>query len=382
MPHESGEPHQPTGTGAPTPDPYGPGKVYRSRGRARHRARRRSLRIAAWTALGVVAVGGGGLAYLYSQLNGNIQGTDINAALGKDRPGEQRNGSMNILLLGSDSRAGTHGQYGSGVTGARSDTAMVLHVDKTHKKASVVSVPRDTVVERPACAKPGGGTAPAEHRAMFNESYQAGGPACTVKTVEKMSGVRMDHYLEVDFKGFTKLIDELGGVNVTTSKAIKDDSSHLSLPAGKHTLKGEQALELVRTRHAVSDGSDLGRIQLQQTFIKALLHRVDSIGLASDPTKLYDLADTATRTVSADSDLASATKLLGLAKDLKGIKPDRMNMVTLPVTYDPKDPGRVVPLKKASQQVWDALREDRPIPGSAADNSVGDRGDAPVTAGT
>ncbi|MCX4819381.1 LCP family protein [Streptomyces sp. NBC_01142] len=378
MPHASGDDHLAPPAGAPTPADYGPGKVYRSR----RRARLRSLRIAAWVALGVVSVGGGGLAYLWSQLDGNIQGTDINTALGHDRPGEQHDGSMDILLLGSDSRAGTHGQYGTGVSGARSDTAMVLHVDKSHQKASVVSVPRDTIVERPHCAKPQGGTAPAEHQAMFNESYQVGGPACTVKTVEKMSGVRMDHYLEVDFNGFTKLIDELGGVDITTSKAIKDDSSHLSLTAGRHTLKGEQALELVRTRHAVSDGSDLGRIQLQQAFIKALIHRFDSIGLASDPTKLYDLADTATRTVSADSDLASASKLLRLAKDLKGITPGHMNMVTLPVTYDPQDPGRVVPLDKASHRVWDALRDDRPIPRSAAKNSVGDRGDSPVTAGT
>ncbi len=358
--------------------PYGPGKVYRSR----RRSRRRALKAAAWTAAGVVTIGGGGLAYLWSHLNGNLQGTDINTVLGHDRPHEKQNDSMDILLLGSDSRAGTNGEYGRGVTGARSDTAMVLHVDKSHKKASVVSVPRDTMVDRPTCAKPSGGTAPAEHRAMFNESYQVGGPACTVKTVEKLSGVRMDHYLEVDFKGFQKLIDELGGVDITTSKAIKDSSSHLSLTAGKHTLGGEEALSLVRTRHGVSDGSDLGRIQLQQTFIKALIHRVDSIGLASNPTKLYALADTATRTVSADSELASANKLLSLAKDLKAIHPSSMNMLTLPVTYDPKDPGRVVPLKKASHEVWTALRNDRPIPKSASENSVGDKGDSPVTAGT
>jgi anionic cell wall polymer biosynthesis LytR-Cps2A-Psr (LCP) family protein len=122
-----------------------------------------------------------------------------------------------------------------------------------------------------------------------------GGPACTVKTVEKMSGVRMDHYLEVDFKGFQKFVDELGGVDITTHRAIKDAGSHLSLSAGKHTLKGEQALALVRTRHGVGDGSDLGRIQLQQTFIKALIHRAESIDVhlphpaARRPTALSPL---------------------------------------------------------------------------------------------
>ncbi|MFG2651490.1 LCP family protein [Streptomyces sp. NPDC048436] len=378
MQHESGNEHPAPLSAGAQPPAYGPPKTRRSR----RKPRRKLLRVVVFSALGAVLVGGGGLAYLWSHLDGNLKSTDINAALGKDRPGAQHNGSMNILLLGSDSRAGTHGKYGKGISGARSDTAMVLHVDKTHEKASVVSVPRDTMVDRPACAKPDGGTAPASHRSMFNEAYQAGGPACTVKTVESMSGLRMDHYLEVDFKGFKKLIDQLGGVDITTSKAIKDSNSGLSLTAGKHTLKGNEALELVRTRHGVGDGSDLGRIQLQQAFIKALIHRAETTDLVGDPAKSYDLADTATRTVSADSELASAGKLLGLAKDLKGISPGHMNMVTMPVTYDAKDPGRVLPLTKADHKVWNALRADRPIPKSATDSSVGDRSESPVSAGT
>ncbi|WP_371539585.1 LCP family protein [Streptomyces sp. NBC_00466] len=364
----------PDAPGPAGPEPAGDGPP------GRRRPRRRALRITAWAALGVLAVGGAGAAYLWSHLNGNVKGVDINAALGKDRPSDAHNGAMNILLLGSDSRAGTNGAYGKGISGARSDTTMVLHVDKSHKKASVVSIPRDTMMERPACPKPHGGTVPGAHQAMFNESYEVGGPGCTVKTVEKMSGVRMDHYVEVDFNGFKKLIDQLGGVNITTSQAIDDNDSHLKLSAGKHTLKGEQALGLVRTRHGVGDGSDLGRIQLQQAFIKALTEKVDNIGLLGNPAKLYDLADTATRTVSADSGLASANKLLGLAKDLKGISPKNMNMVTMPVAYDPQAPDRVLPLTKASQQVWKALRDDKPIPKSAVQNSVGDKGKSPVTA--
>ena len=122
---------------------------------------------------------------------------------------------------------------------------------------------------------------------MFNTAYEVGGPACAVKTVEQMSGIRMDHYVEVDFTGFKKLIDALGGVPVTTNKPIKDDKSHLDLQAGKHTLNGEQALGLVRTRHGVvGDGSDLGRIQLQQAFIKALIGQVKSVGVFSNPAKL------------------------------------------------------------------------------------------------
>ncbi|MGW7200281.1 LCP family protein [Streptomyces chryseus] len=370
MPHDSGN---------ETPEP--PGRVENGEG---PRARRpgRARRVAAWSAAGVLAVGGAGAGLLWSHLSGNVDGVDIDAALGHDRPGASHDGAMNILLLGSDSRAGTHGAYGRDAGGARSDTAMVLHVDTSHHKASVVSIPRDTVVSRPDCPKPDGGTVPGARQAMFNASFQLGGPGCTVKTVAKMSGVRMDHYLEVDFGGFKKLIDELGGVDITTRQAVTDSYSHLDLRPGKHTLGGEQALGLVRTRHGVGDGSDLGRIQLQQAFVKALTQRVNRLGLFSDPSKLYHLADTATKSVSADAELASADKLLGLARELKGISPDHMNMVTMPVAYDPRNPSRVVPLEKASHAVWQALRADRPIPPSATHDSVGDRGDSPVTGGS
>lgn len=377
MPHESHDEHPAHPVDGPSVPGYGPARVRGSR----RRPRKKALRYVAWGALGLTLVGGGGVAYAWQHLNGNIQGTDVNAALGHDRPAEQRDGSMNILLLGSDSRAGTHGRYGSGVSGARADTAMVLHVDKSHHKASVVSIPRDTLVQRPRCTQSHGGGAAGAQQAMFNSSYQVGGPACTVKTVEKMSGLRMNHYLEVDFKGFQKLIDELGGVDITTHKAIKDPNSGLSLTAGKHTLKGEDALALVRTRHGVGDGSDLGRIQLQQAFIKALIHRANTVDPLSDPAKSYGLADTATKTISADSDLASADKLIGLAKELKGISPDRTDMVTMPVTYDARDSGRVLPLDKASHRVWTALRHDEPIPKTATKESVGDRTDSPVSAG-
>ncbi|QQC87666.1 LCP family protein [Streptomyces alfalfae] len=375
MPHDRHGSGNEDHRGPAAPD-HGPPRVRRSR----RKPRKKAPRFVAWSALGAVVAGGGGVAYAWHHLDGNIQGTDVDAALGHDRPARQRDGSMNILLLGSDSRAGTHGQYGRGVSGARADTAMVLHVDKTHEKASVVSIPRDTMVERPQCAQPHGGAAPGARQAMFNSSYQVGGPACTVKTVEKMSGVRMDHYLEVDFKGFRKLIDELGGVDITTREAIHDPNSGLSLTAGKHTLKGKQALALVRTRHGVGDGSDLGRIQLQQAFIKALIHRAETVDPLSDPAKSYSLADTATKTISADSDLASADKLLGLAKELRGIGPGHLDMVTMPVTYDARDAGRVKPMEQASKRVWSALRQDRAIPRSATEGSVGDRTDSPVSA--
>ncbi|MFE2285747.1 LCP family protein [Streptomyces sp. NPDC059443] len=338
--------------------------------------RRRAVAIAAWTAAGVVVLGGTGLGYFYFKLNGNLKTVDINAALGKDRPQNVDNGSMDILVLGSDSRGGANGEYGQDDGGsARSDTAMIVHLNQGHTKASVVSIPRDTLVTRPACKTSNGKTDPGGPRRMFNESFTVGGAACAVATVEKMSGIRMDHYLEVDFTGFKKIIDTLGGVEVTTSKPIKDNYSHLDLPAGTNRLNGEQALGLVRTRHGVGDGGDLGRIQLQQSFIKALIKQVKSIGVFDNPKKLLDIADSATKALTTDKALGDVKSLMGFAQGLQGIGPENMQMVTLPVTGDLRDPNRVVPLAKESKMVWDALLADQPVPAEATANSAGDKGE-------
>ncbi|GAA3799597.1 LCP family protein [Streptomyces phyllanthi] len=372
-----------------TQDPGNRGKTgtkgprHRATGRRRKpRSRRgKGLLVTAWTAAGILVLGGTGFGYLYFKLNGNIKSVDINQVLGAERPENVDNGSQDILVLGSDTRAGSNKKLGGGTDdgSARSDTAMIVHVYEGHKKASVVSIPRDTLVERPECTDAKGRTYPAAKKAMFNSAYSTGGAACAVKTVESMTGIRMDHYVEVDFAGFKKLIDELGGVEVTTTKDIDDPDSHLELKAGTHTLSGDKALGLVRTRHGVGDGSDLGRIQLQQAFIKALVSQVKDLGVLTDPKKLYDLAETVTRTVTTDSDLASVTRLTSFASGLKGISPSNMNMVTMPVRYDPADGNRVLVDETKSQQVWKALREDRPIPKSATKDTAAGEADGVVT---
>ncbi|MFF0556644.1 LCP family protein [Streptomyces sp. NPDC020472] len=346
--------------------------------RRKQPARRRKAPILISGAAAVLVLGGAGLGYVYLKLDGNLQGVDINAQLGTERPHDVDNGSLDVLVLGSDSRSGDNGEYGKDEGGARSDTAMVVHVYEGHKKASVVSIPRDTLVTRPSCADGQGTTVPGERRAMFNTAYEVGGPACAVKTVESMSGIRMDHYIEVDFTGFKKLIDELGGVEITTTQAIKDSKSHLDLAPGTHTLDGEQSLGLVRTRKSVGDGSDLGRIQLQQAFMKAFIGRVRSVGVLTNPAKLYGLADAATKAITPDSELDSVQKLMGFAKGLSGIGAGNVHMVTLPVEYDPRDPNRVVPLEAQSRQVWKALEKDLPIPASATKDTATGKADGLV----
>ncbi|MER5408014.1 LCP family protein [Streptomyces sp. NPDC002769] len=358
-----------------TPGPGTPGESGTSRPRRRAKGsrrkprgtRRKALLITAWSAAGIVVLGGTGVGILYFKLNDNLKTVDINQALGSDRPTKADNGSENILVLGSDTRAGGNEKLGGGADdgSARSDTAMVVHIYKGHKKASVVSIPRDTLVRRPSCTDAKGVTHDASTGVMFNSAYSTGGATCAVKTVESMSGIRMDHYVEVDFSGFQKLIDDLGGVSVTTTKDIKDPDSHLNLAAGPHTLDGRQALGLVRTRHGVGDGSDLGRIQLQQAFIKALVDQVKHLGVLTSPTKLYQLADTATKTVTTDSDIGSVKDLASFADGLKGIGSSHMNMVTMPVQYDSADANRVLVDEAKSKLVWNALKDDRAIPEAA-----------------
>ncbi|THA24503.1 LytR family transcriptional regulator [Streptomyces sp. RKND-216] len=358
-----------TGHGEPDEQPRG--------GRHRRR-RRRALVVTAWTVAAVLLLGAAGLGFVYYRLNGNIAGVDINGRLGGDRPEDMPHGSVDILVLGSDSRSGENARYGDDDGSARSDTAMIVHVNEAHDHATIVSVPRDTLVARPPCRKADGTLAPGAAPSMFNEAYQVGGPACAVKTVEAMTDIRMDHYIEVDFTGFKELVDTFGGVQITLSEPLQDADSHLDLAAGSHTLDGEQALALVRTRHAVGNGSDLGRIQLQHAFLRALLGKVDDIGLFSDPAQLYDLADTATSAVTTDTELDSAADLLGMAKLLRDVGPGEIDMLTMPVRYDPDDPNRVLPLKGKADQVWDALRADRTVPESATDGSAGARSDADV----
>jgi LCP family protein required for cell wall assembly len=334
------------------------------------RRRRRGLRIAAWTAAGVVLLGAAGAGYVYHRLDSNIRSVNIDGALGRHRPAPLGNGSMDILVLGSDSRSGANRQYGRDSGTARSDTAMIVHLGKGHTNASVVSIPRDTLVRRPACTQNDGKAAAAEQQVMFNTAYEVGGPACAVKTVEQLTGLRMDHYIEVDFTGFKNLVNALDGVPLTTTRPIHDQESHLSLAAGTHTLTGEQALGLVRTRHGVADGSDLGRIELQQAFMKALMDRVSGVGLLTSPTKLFSVGDTATKAVTTDSGLGSVSKLMGLAESVRHLDSKNVHMVTLPVRFAVSNPNRVEPIDRQAAMVWSALRADKPIPAAATKGSA------------
>ncbi|MGW2703444.1 LCP family protein [Streptomyces sp. NPDC001340] len=335
--------------------------------------RSRVLRAAGLTLAGFLVLGVATAGYAYWHLNNNIKSVDINSALGDNRPAKAvvtpaatasasasplPTEALNILVLGSDSRSGKANQElgGGDSSGARSDTAMVVHIDAGRTKATVVSIPRDTLVTRPSCPlSSSGSTAPA-YNAMFNSAYSVGGPVCAVKTVESITGVRMDHYIEIDFSGFAKLVDALGGVTVTTDQDIDDDRSHLHLASGTHHLNGTRALALARTRHGIGDGSDLGRIGLQQKLVKALLEQMAGTDLLTDPARLYQVADAVTASLTTDTGLDSLGELTKLGQSLKGLTADRVKTVTMPVVTAPSDANRVVAKEPAASELWASLR--------------------------
>ncbi|GGX81834.1 LCP family protein [Streptomyces anandii] len=329
----------------------------------------RRRRVWRWVALGigVVVVAGGGAGYwLYRGLDSNIKGVDIDRAIGDDRPEKLPTSGQNILVLGSDSRAGANAALDAGkVSGARSDTALVIHIPEGRRKAVAVSIPRDTLVTRPACSGRDGGEVAPEKRVMFNSVYSQVGPACTVKTVERMSGVRMDHYVEIDFAGFKDLVDAVGGVTVTLDEPINGRKGGLRLEAGTHRLDGAQSLRFVRTRYGYGDGSDLGRITLQQKFLTALLSEIKKQDLLGSPAKAYRVADSLTRSLTTDSGLASLSRLAEFSRSLDGIDPATMETIMMPVCYDKVDPNRVVAAQPQASELWKAIRADAPVPESA-----------------
>ncbi|WP_078992996.1 LCP family protein [Streptomyces sp. MMG1121] len=330
-----------------------------------------ALRIVGLTLAGVLALGAAAGGWAYWHLNHNIKSVDIDGALGDDRPPKAMitpsgtasaaplpTGSLNILVLGSDSRGSKADQKlgGGDSSGARSDTAMVVHVDAGRTKATVVSIPRDTLVTRPSCPLSSGGSTAVAYGSMFNSAYSVGGPVCAVKTVESITGVRMDHFVEIDFSGFARLVDALGGVTVTTDQDIHDDKSHLNLSAGTHRLDGTQALALARTRHGIGDGSDLGRIGLQQKLVKALLEQMAGTSLLTDPARLYRVADAVTASLTTDTGLDSLGELTRLGQSLKGLTADRVRTVMMPVVTAPSDPNRVIAKEPAASELWASLR--------------------------
>jgi len=301
----------------------------------------------------------------YYKLNGNITKDDVSGLLGTDRPTKVENPDTptepeNILLIGSDKRPPA--QRDATNAGQRSDTTILLHLAADRKSAVLVSIPRDTIVNIPTCERRDGTTVPAQPTGMFNAAFSEAGAACTIKTVEKLTHIRIDHHVVIDFGGFKDMVNALGGVKICVPQDVSDPESHLFITKGEHVVKGSQALAYVRTRHGLGNGSDIDRINRQQAFLGSMISKIKSKGLLLRPDRLLSFLGAATNSISTDPGLGSLNALRKLAQDVKNIDTKNVTFLTAPNQPYPADHNRVE-LKPSAATVWTALRYDQPLPG-------------------
>lgn len=325
--------------------------------------------IAGLAALAVIATAlvGAGMEFLYGRLQGNITSLDVSGVLGRgpnttvtDDAGNYQ--PLTILLMGSDSREGQiDSRYGdpSIHSNARSDTTIVLHVGADRSFATAVSIPRDTWVTLPECPRTGSGEIAGGFDAKFNTAFEIGGPGCTMKLVEQMTGLQIDHFAVVDFTGFTDVVNALGGVEVCLTEPVNDPDSLLVLPAGTSVVDGEQALAFVRARKTLSDGSDLSRIKRQQAFLSSMVREATDAQLFVNPVRLYSVLDAATSSLTTDPGLAERDVLQETALSLRSVQPGDITFLTMP-WVERGDGANVVMDEQRAAKVWQSIADDVP----------------------
>jgi LCP family protein required for cell wall assembly len=285
--------------------------------------------------------------YLYRHYNSNLDVLDITQQLGTDRPAKKKvegpKDPINILVMGSDDRDAP-GNNIDNLTGGgkRSDTTILLHLSADRKRAYGVSIPRDAMVERPDCkSKDGKKTVPGG-LTQFNAAYAIGGPLCTIHTVEKITDIRIDHFVVINFAGFKDMVNAVNGVQVCVPSEVNDDVGHIHLPAGTYKVNGNQALDYVRVRHGIgAETGDIGRMKRQQAFISAMIKKVVSKGTLANPVRLYKFLDAATQSLTTDTGFAHLKELASLGSSLKNIGLDNVQFITVPNEAYAPDPNRL-----------------------------------------
>ncbi|MFH8805438.1 LCP family protein [Streptomyces sp. NPDC017936] len=347
--------------------------------------RRRRRRVLRWSAtvLSLVILGGAGAGYLYYEhLNANIKSEDLNLGDAKDRAAETKANAagqkaLNILLIGSDARDTAENQK---LGGARdtfggtplADVQMLLHVSADRSNMSVVSMPRDTLLDIPKCTDPDDGTVyAARTRAMTNESLGRGGPGCTVATWEKLTDIHIDHFMMIDFAGVVSMADAIGGVPVCVDANVYSHTSDgkgsgLKLEEGTHDIKGRQALQWLRTRYGFEDDTDLARAKAQHMYMNSMVRQLRSEAKLSNPNALRKLAEAATEAITVDDGLDSIKKMYDLANELQKVPTERITMTTMPNRYVG---SRVEPTEDAAK-LFRLVREDIALDGKDTEKAA------------
>lgn len=281
---------------------------------------------------------------------------------------------VNILVIGSDTRSGENSKYGETSTfdTARSDTTMLVHLSGDRTRATVMSVPRDLWIKIPSCALADGSVSPASEN-RFNSAYSTAGAACTVKTFTTLTNIPVNHVIEVDFTGFKKIVDTVGGIDVCVREPINDPDAQLNLPVGQYTVDGEQALGLARARYTLGDGSDISRIQRQQILLRSMISKIKNSATLTDPARMYQVLSDTMDSISADKNLRSLPALATLAWQARDISQNNIEFITIPTTD--RGDGATVSMNAAeAKKMFNTIIQDRnlsatPSPASSADSN-------------
>ncbi|WP_330175515.1 LCP family protein [Streptomyces sp. NBC_01498] len=376
----------------------GPGGTRDTRGQGGppRRGKRRILRWAS-SVLALLILGTAGAGYLYYRhLDGKLKKEEL--TLG-DKPMADHKANaagqtpINILLIGSDARDSKENQKLGGAKAnfngpTLADVQMLLHVSADRSNISVVSMPRDTILDIPKCTDPETGEVfPAKSGTLTNESLERGGPGCTVATWYELTGIPIDHFMMIDFAGVVSMADAIGGVPVCVTDNVhsrngKGEGSGLKLKAGKSTIQGEQALQWLRTRYGFEDGSDLARTHAQHMYMNSMVRELRKGAKLTDPAKLMSLAEAATDALTVDKGLGGVTKLYDLAEELKKAPTERITMTTMPNVYGTgaNDRGRVYPKPGDADQLFTMVRDDVPLDGKASKRKPPAASEDPVAA--
>jgi LCP family protein required for cell wall assembly len=329
--------------------------------RRRHPVRRFLIAMTACIMVPVLVLAGVAL-YLQHRLTSQIDRIDDVFVSLPSRPAEAEGEAMNILLLGTDRRSeeqttGTDATATSWVPGAqRSDAIMILHIDGDRQGASVISIPRDSWV-----VVPGFGAN------KINAAFSFGGPSLAVRTIERLTDVRIDHLAVVDWDGFKELTDDLGGVTLDVPETVHDGYRDITWQAGRHRMTGDQALDYVGQRAGLP-GGDFDRIHRQQYFLRTLLDETLHQEFRKEPTRVYDLLDTITENLSVDSEW-SVGDMRGLLISLRNLRSANIQYLTVPLKGTGMAGAQSVVYLDSwgSADLWGAVRHDE-VAGWLAEN--------------
>lgn len=338
--------------------------------RLRRRKKRTWLKVLIALAVTLSLAAAGGI-FALTRLQTNIKTEPLNLGVGMAQadtgpkvPADTTKGPLNVLVIGSDTRT-NNSEYGGEDQSSgygQSDVMILLHLSADKKSATALSFPRDMMAPIPSCKNPQtGATSQALYQGQLNSSMN-NGPGCTVAAISNLTGIHIDHMMVADFNSVKELSNSIGGVEVCVNKAVDDPKSGLKIPSGTSTVEGEQALAFLRTRSAFGDGSDLGRIKAQQSFLASMARKITAEKTLTDLPKLYTIADTITKNLTVDEGLSNAGELLKVANRMRGINVSDIQFITVPNMPDPYDLNRVVLNDTVAEPLFEAIANDTPVP--------------------